>query len=110
MDLKLSLEYREVALRPEHIMASELSRREIDTLIDDFLDSSEAVAVTVRVRPLSIDPNDNMVFDVAMSGRADALVTANAKHFTTAGKRPSITVLSPRELLQTIRKGETHGS
>jgi len=34
MDLKLSLEYRAVALRPEHLKASSLDRQEVMELIE----------------------------------------------------------------------------
>ena len=39
-----------------------------------------------KVRPLSVDPNDNMVLDVAINGRADAIVTLNKKHFKVTGQ------------------------
>jgi PIN domain len=87
MDLKLGLEYRDVALRSEHVRASALSKREILELIEAIEAFAEPVEVVVKTRPLSSDPSDDMVLDVAINGRAEALVTSNKKHFAGAGKR-----------------------
>jgi hypothetical protein len=53
-------------------------------------------------RPLSTDPNDDMVLDVAIYGRADAIVTFNTKHFKSAATQFNIDVISPAELLTRI--------
>ncbi len=105
MDLKLGLEYRDVALRSEHVRASALSKREILELIEAMEAFAEPVEVEIKTRPLSPDPSDDMVLDVAINGRAEALVTTNAKHFAGAGKRFGIPVLSPAELLEKMREG-----
>jgi predicted nucleic acid-binding protein len=98
MDLKLGLEYRDVALRSEQVRASALSKREILELIEAVEAFAEPADVVVKPRSLSPDPSDDMVLDVAINGRADALVTHNTKHFMGAGKRFGIPVLSPAEL------------
>jgi putative PIN family toxin of toxin-antitoxin system len=109
MDLKLGLEYRDVALRPEHVRASALSKREILELIEAVEAFAEPVEVVVRARPLSPDPNDDMILDLAINGQAEALVTSNTKHFARAGKRFGIPVLSPSELLEKMREGNQNG-
>jgi hypothetical protein len=63
--LKLSLEYRGVALRSEHVRASALSKREILELIEAVEAFAEPAEVVVKTRPLSSDPSDDMVLDVA---------------------------------------------
>ena len=105
MDLKLGLEYRDVALRSEHVGASALSKREILELIEAMEAFAEPVEIVMKVRPLSPDPSDDMVLDVAINGRAEALVTSNKKHFAAAGKRFGISVLSAAELLEKRREG-----
>jgi putative PIN family toxin of toxin-antitoxin system len=105
MDLKLGLEYRDVALRAEHVGASALSKREILELIEAVEAFAEPVEVVIKARPLSPDPNDDMILDLAINGRAEALVTSNTKHFAGAGKRFGIPVLSPAELLEKMREG-----
>jgi putative PIN family toxin of toxin-antitoxin system len=109
MDLKLGLEYRDVALRSEHVKASALSKREILELIEAIEAFAEPVKVVIKPRPLSPDPNDDMILDLAINGRAEALVTSNTKHFMAAGKRFGIPVLTPAELLEKIREGNQDG-
>jgi predicted nucleic acid-binding protein len=76
MDLKFGLEYRDVALRSEHITASALSKREILELIEAVEAFAEPVEVVMKPRPLSQDPSDDMVLAVAINGRAEALFTS----------------------------------
>jgi predicted nucleic acid-binding protein len=60
MDLKLGLEYRDVALRPEHLMSSELSKQDVVELIESMEAFAEPVEIVVKTRPMSPDPNDDM--------------------------------------------------
>ncbi len=105
MDHKLALEYRDVLLRPEHLEASGFSEGDMLELIEAFEAFAEPVDVLVRHRPLSPDPNDDMVLDLAINGKVDSLVTNNAKHFTEAGRRFGVPVMSPAELLRELREG-----
>lgn len=108
MDYKLASEYRDVALRPEHLSASGLTSGEVLGLIEALESIADPVEVLTKSRPLSSDPNDDMVLDVAINGNADAIITANTKHFKTAANRFGIAVLSPSELLLQLRTQETH--
>ena len=69
MDLKLGLEYRDVALRSEHVRASALNKREILELIEAVEAFAEPVEVVVKTRPLSSDPSDDMILDIAINGQ-----------------------------------------
>ena len=60
MDLKLGLEYRDVALHSEHVGAPALSTREIVELIEAVEAFAEPVEVVMKTRPLSSDPSDDM--------------------------------------------------
>jgi predicted nucleic acid-binding protein len=104
MDYKLASEYREVALRPEHLRVSGKTQEETELLLDALEAVAEPVFVAVQHRPLSQDANDDMVLDVAINGKADAIVTNNLKHFREAAARFHIRVLTPAELLSELRK------
>ena len=52
MDYKLAMEYREVALRPEHLAASGRSRANVLGLIDALESVAEPVKVVLKHRPL----------------------------------------------------------
>jgi predicted nucleic acid-binding protein len=106
MDLKLVCEYRDVALRPQHIAASGKTMEEVQAVIAMLEAIATPVLVVVKHRPLSRDANDDMVLDVAINGYADAVVTNNIRDFATATERFAIKTLSPRELLIAYREGE----
>jgi predicted nucleic acid-binding protein len=109
MDLKLGLEYRDVALRPEHLAASRGTEQDVLKLIQAIEAFAEPVDVSIKHRPLSTDQNDDMVLDIAINGRADALVTSNTRHFAAAGQKFGVLVLSPAEFLTKMRKGGRDG-
>jgi putative PIN family toxin of toxin-antitoxin system len=104
MDYKLACEYRDVALRAEHLHVSGKSRGETASILDALEAIAEPVYVALQHRPLSPDPNDDMVLDVAINGKADVIVTNNTKHFREAAERFHLEVLTPAELLSKVRK------
>jgi putative PIN family toxin of toxin-antitoxin system len=99
----LFLEYEDVLKRPEHQLVHGLAPE----TIDEFLAELAALIVPVEVhfqwRPQSRDPNDEMVLEAAINGRADALVTYNLKDFAEAGERFRISVLRPADLLKKVK-------
>lgn len=109
MDYKIASEYRDVALRPEHLTAARRSAETVVSLITDLEGLAEPVRVVSKPRPLSSDPNDDMVLDVAINGRADVVITQNVKHFAIAARRYGIKVMSPAELLAILREKEHNG-
>ena len=54
-------------------------------------------------RPQLRDPNDEMVLEAAVNGRADVLVTFNLRDFGTAAAQFVVEVLLPREALTRIK-------
>jgi len=108
MDYKLVCEYREVAMRPQHIAASGRTQEDAEAIIELLEAIAAPVLVRIKHRPLSRDGNDDMVLDVAINGQADAVVTNNIRDFREAAKRFGIQVLTPRDFLIAFRKGESH--
>lgn len=107
--IALAVEYRAVLLRSEHLRASGISAEEGDR----FLDALEVLATEVKVhmttRPATRDDNDDFVWDVVVSGRADALVTFNDRDFSEAGKHFGVPVLTPRDALALFIGGRRYG-
>ena len=108
MDYKLVCEYRDVALRPQHIAASGRTSEDAEAIIEMLEAMAVPVLVRIKHRPLSQDENDDMVLDVAINGDADAVVTNNIKDFREAAERFGIHVLTPKEFLIAFRNGESH--
>jgi len=100
----LFLEYEDVLKRPEQRLAHGLTIEEVDEFLAEFAALVEPVELHFRWRPQSRDPNDEMLIEAAINGRADALVAYNTVDFIATGERFGIRVLSPAELLRKVRR------
>lgn len=100
----LLVEYQAVMSRLEHLKASRLSVADVEALLDAVAAVSEQVHLDFLWRPVLIDPDDDMVLETAMNGRADAIVTFNRRHFVAATKRFGIDVLSPAGAIDRTEK------
>jgi putative PIN family toxin of toxin-antitoxin system len=105
MDCKLACEYRDVAMRSDHLAESGLSVAEVERFIRVLEALAEPVEIFERHRPLSNDQDDDMVLDVAINGHADAIVTNNVRHLRDPAKHFGVQVLTPRDLLLAMQKG-----
>lgn len=100
----LFLEYEDVLKRPEQRLAHGLTLTAIDEFLAELATLIGPVDVHFLWRPQVRDPNDEMVLEAAINGRADALVTYNVADFASAGDRFSIEILHPAELLKRMRR------
>jgi hypothetical protein len=72
----LFLEYEAVLKQPEQLAASGLSPADVDAALDALAALIEPVEAHLGWRPQLHDPDDEM----ALNGRAEALVTYNETH------------------------------
>jgi putative PIN family toxin of toxin-antitoxin system len=96
-DLRIFSEYRDVLNRPKFTFAKED--------IDAFLDQVEKEGVLVSVMPLKFrlpDPEDESFLEVALAGKATAIVTGNKRHFPKK-ECEGTKILSPAEFLEAFR-------
>jgi len=97
------IEYEAVLTRPDNLAAAGLSAAEIGV----FLDGLAALVTPVRPhflwRPQLRDPNDEMVLEAAVNGRADAIVTFNLRDFLPAAGRFGIEVARPGDILRRLK-------
>lgn len=100
----LFLEYEEVLKRPEQRHVSGLTLGQVDAVLSALAAAIEPVDVHFAWRPQLVDSDDEMVFDAAINGQADALVTHNIADFVQPARRFGLTVLSPGELLKRMRQ------
>jgi putative PIN family toxin of toxin-antitoxin system len=98
----LMLEYEAVLARPEHLAASGLTLEEVGALLDAIAAVAEPVRLTFLWRPQLADPDDDMVLEAAMNGRADAIATFNTRDFAEPTRRFGIAVKSPGACLSEI--------
>ncbi len=95
-DERMLAEYRAVLSRPKFRVA--IAPPLIERLVSGLIASGEKIAA-LRADLALPDPDDTPFLEVALTGRADALVTGNARHF-----QPShgVTVISPSGLLKLL--------
>ena len=104
MTVALAMEYEAVCHEAEHRLAAGLSERKVDIFLTAIIALAEPVETHFLWRPQLRDPDDKMVLEAAVNGRADALVTFNLWDFGTAPSRFGIEVLLPREVVRRIKR------
>ena len=104
LSVPLALEYEAVCRRPEHRLEAGLSVRQVEVFLDAIIALGEPVQTHFLWRPQLRDPNDEMVLEAAVNGRADALVTFNVRDYGTAATQFGVKVLLPREAITRIRR------
>ena len=84
-------------------VAHGLAPEAIEEFLAELAALIEPVEVHFQWRPQSRDPNDEMVLEAAINGRADALVTYNVADFAGPAERFRISVLRPGDLLKKVK-------
>ena len=96
------LEYEAVGKREAQRL--KLPETTVDAIIRAFCFTGREVDIHFSLRPFLPDPGDEFLLDLAVAGRADAIVTHNVRHFPRID-RFGIRVVTPGEFFGKI-KGE----
>ena len=104
LSVPLALEYEAVCRRSEHREKSGLSGQQVEIILDAIIAMGEPVPTHFLWRPQLRNPNDEMVLEAAVNGRADALVTFNVRDYGTAAAQFGVEVLLPREAIARIKR------
>ena len=96
-------EYEAVLMRPEQRQATGMTVAEVDIFLDGLAALLLPVLPYFLWRPRLRDPDDEMVLDAAVNGRADAIVTFNIRDFLPEARQFQLEVLTPREALRRLR-------
>ena len=102
ISVPLILEYEAIGKREAQRLR--IPESTVDAIIRAFCFTGREVDIYFSFRPFLPDPADEFLLDLAVAGRADAIVTHNARHFA-AVDRFGIRVVTPGQFLQTM-KGE----
>jgi len=95
----LFLEYEAVLKRPEQLAASGLAATDVDAALNALAALIEPIEAHLSWRPQLNDPDDEMVLEAAINGRADALLTYNVTHFRAAAPRFGVRLARPVDIL-----------
>lgn len=98
----LFLEYEEVLKRADQRLAHGLALPAVDRFLSALASACEPVEVNFQWRPLLLDPDDEMLVEIAVNARASAIVTHNRKDFAMIPPRFGVNVITPGELLREI--------
>ena len=104
LSVPLAMEYEAVCRRPEHRVEAGLSERQVEIFLDAIIALAEPVLTHFLWRPQLRDPNDEMVLEAAVNGRAEALVTFNVRDYGTAASQFGVEVMLPREAIARIQR------
>ena len=100
MGQALFAEYESVLARPELFQRSPISEEEREVLWAAFAGRCRWVRVYYLWRPNLPDEADNHVVELAVAGRAGAIVTHNTRDFTrTELHFPGLRIVAPGALL-----------
>jgi putative PIN family toxin of toxin-antitoxin system len=98
----LFLEYEAVLSRRETRAVTGHTLEEVGEVMSALAAIAEGVDISFRTRPMLRDADDEMVFEVAVNGGADAIVTHNVKDFAPA-LRLGVTVATPGDIVRRLR-------
>jgi predicted nucleic acid-binding protein len=95
------LEYESVLTRPE-LAACRASAEDVSAVLDELASVGKRIELVIRTRPMLPDPNDEIVLETAINGRADAIVTFNDRDFRPVATRFRCSVLRPGEVVRRL--------
>jgi len=98
----LFLEYEEVLRRPENRLATGMSEEDVEEFLAALVSAAEPVEINFRWRPQLKDPQDELVLEAAVNGRAEALVTHDVRDFESAAGLFGLRILLPRDVLKEL--------
>lgn len=100
--VSLFIEYEAVLTRSVHLEAAGVTSAEVGVLLDAVASLAEPTEINFQWRPFLRDPDDDMVLEAAVNGRADAIVTFNLRDFVGI-EQFGIRAITPRDVLHAYR-------
>lgn len=100
-DARIAAEYREVTARRKF---RAIPRERVEVVLARLLDGAERLTEVAPWAGAMTDGDDRAFVEVALAGRADAIVTGNGRHFPTD---LGFAIRPPAELLAELGRGAT---
>jgi putative PIN family toxin of toxin-antitoxin system len=99
LSLSLLLEYEDATKRLLDQIS--LAEDDIDNILDYLCSMANQREVFYLWRPFLRDPKDDMVLELAVSGRCEAIITYNKKDFVGVDQF-GLRVMTPKEFLEEL--------
>ncbi|MBS0186281.1 MAG: putative toxin-antitoxin system toxin component, PIN family [Proteobacteria bacterium] len=107
ISIPLFLEYEEVLKRKENLDVFGLKSSDIDDILNMICAKFKHVIPYYLWRPFLKDPEDDMLLELAVCGKAEFIITHNIKDFKGTERFEKLAVITPQHYL-TILKGRNH--
>ena len=101
--VSLFFEYEAQCTSPVHWTAAGLVREQAHIFVDGLAALIEPVKTHYLWRPALRDPNDEMVLEAAVNGRADSIVTFNVRDYGNVPEKFGIEVFVPATAIRRIQ-------
>ncbi|MEO3434015.1 putative toxin-antitoxin system toxin component, PIN family [Inquilinus sp. CAU 1745] len=98
----LFVEYEAVTTRHEHVSGSGATRDEVENFLNIVAALVEPVETHFLWRPQLRDADDEMILEAAVNGRADGIVTFNARDYGATSDEFGIETLPPAMILRRV--------
>ncbi len=99
----LFFEYESKCMEPVHWNAAGMTREQANIFVDGLAALIEPVKIHCLWRPMLRDSNDEMVFETAINGCADAIATFNLRDYGPVPKSFDIEVFTPSVAIRRAR-------
>ncbi|MGG6270611.1 putative toxin-antitoxin system toxin component, PIN family [Leptolyngbya sp. AN03gr2] len=99
LSIALVFEYEEILKREQESLG--LTQQEIDTLLDGLCAIANHQDIFYQWRPLSRDPDDDFLIDLAIKSQAHFIITYNQRDLQQAAQF-GIQLLTPKAFLQLV--------
>lgn len=103
VSVPLLLEWEAVLKRPEILRAAGGNPDDMDVVLDQLAAVCVPVDLHFLWRPRSRDPDDDMVLETAINGRADVIATFNVRHLAPPAVYFGMAVQLPAAVLRRLR-------
>jgi len=99
----LLVEYEAVLTRPPNLTKFGLATADVLEVLDELAGICIPVAFDYRWRPAVADPDDELVLETAVNGRADVIATFNLADMAAGAAPFGIPVERPKDVLRRLR-------
>lgn len=98
---QIYFEYCEVLTRSSSIIQLEMTREEIEAILDLLALLAQKHKIYFLLRPNLVDEDDNLFYECTFASESDYLITSNVKHFNQGElKGFNFQVMNPRRFYQ----------